>query len=149
MMRYLKDSEEIKIRVDDPFPEDAVFQYHSALLGLLENMDPNFGITEHQRPLVALLGAFKCSHVQLMALSENKPSKPIEESPSMIIFENGFYLNIKAKDKELGAKIVRSLIFYIEGCLPEADQVTLYYALDLLSKLLPSDEEMNDSFNVK
>ena len=91
MMRYLKDSEEIKIRVDDPFPEDAVFQYHSALLGLLENMDPNFGITEHQRPLLALLGAFKCSHVQLMALSENKPSKPIEESPSMIIFENGFF----------------------------------------------------------
>ncbi len=152
MMRYLKDSKEIMIKIEDPFPEDTAANYHSALLGLLENLDPNYGITEHQYPLLQLLGAFKHTYLQLTALSHNSykaDENDKRNKPSFVIWEKGFYLIIKSLDEEFGAKIVRALLFYTKGCLEEADEETLFYALDLLSNLLPTDKEMNDSFNVK
>ena len=145
MMRYDKEQKKLLIRINESFPEDLLCQYREAILDLLDKLDENYTLDRDlQRPLLMLVRAMSPSFGQWCAITGKRAKD--NETPTTMIFDGGFYVLMACDDPEMGANLIRSILFYLSGSL-ELSERTKYYTLDLLGKLLPSNDQLNEIYN--
>lgn len=119
---------------------------HDALLALLKGMDPNFGITEHQGPILDVLEGMSFSIGQVSGLFDKNTADSPGAPPTLITTDLSYRIRVNVQDPCFGVRLIRALIFYIDGSAGRSQEETVYYALELLSDILPTEDALNEYY---